>query len=499
MGRLARLLDDGKADIQIAWVKTGASRPAGLEALFELERMLLRGGAACGADAVRKDACGAHKQTGRNPDIVVDFTGVEREAADTARLYLRPLYNGVAGEGAALAAVLAGDLPFIEIRNETDGAIVDAGLPSAETADGLSGSLDTIMARTATLLSAIVSGKPRLAPLKVARRDRNDARFPASYVLRGLAGAIAKRIYRLCCYSPHWRVGWRYTDDAGIWGSGDLSGPEWNSIASPAHRFFADPFPVTWKGRTFVFFEDLDHRVGKGTISAIEFGEAGPQGPLIPVLEEPWHLSYPFLIEHDGELWMIPESTGNRDVALYKCTEFPNRWERHTTLLSGLELADATIIRHGGFHYLFGATRDGAGGYSDTLSLFYASDLFGPWMPHASNPVLLDRTSARPAGNLVTINGKIWRPVQDCTDGYGCALGLAEVVELSPTSFKQIVRHVIRPGPLWPGRKLHTLNRCGRLELIDGTSIQPKVRALGVPGAWSKRDRQDELGAVPAG
>ena len=108
MGRLARLLDDGNADIQIAWVRTAASRPAGLEALFELERMLLRGGAPCGADAVGKDACGTGKQAGGNPDIVVDFTGVEREATDTARLYLRPLYNGAAGEDAALAAVLAG-------------------------------------------------------------------------------------------------------------------------------------------------------------------------------------------------------------------------------------------------------------------------------------------------------------------------------------------------------------------------------------------------------
>jgi hypothetical protein len=72
--------------------------------------------------------------------------------------------------------------------------------------------------------------------------------------------------------------------------------------------------------------------------------------------------------------------------------------------------------------------------------------------------------------------------VQDCTDGYGCALGLAEVTELSPNSFSQVVRHVIRPGPLWPGRKLHTLNRCGRLELIDGTSIQPKTTAFELPG-----------------
>jgi hypothetical protein len=496
MARLAMLLDDGHADIQIAWVRTEATRPAGLEALFELERMLLRNGESSGADAVRKDACGPPKRTGRDADIVIDFTNVAPEATCTSRLYLRPLCNGAAGEDAALAAILSGDLPVIEIRNEIGGEILDAGQPSAETADGLSGSLDTVMARTATLLSAIVSGKPRLAPRKINGFDHRRSRSPTSYVLRGLAGAIVKRIYRLCCYSPHWRIGWRHTDDAGIWSSGNLSGPEWRAISSPAHRFYADPFPVTWKGRTFVFFEELDHRVGKGIISAIEFGDAGPKGPSIPVLEEPWHLSYPFLIQHDDELWMIPESTGNRDVTLYKCVEFPNRWERHTTLLSGLELADATIVRRGEFHYLFGATRDGAGGYSDTLSLFYAHDLFGPWLPHASNPVMIDRASARPAGNFVTINGQMWRPVQDCTDGYGCALGLAEVVELSPTSFKQIVRHTIGPGPLWPGRKLHTLNRCGRLELIDGTSIQPKIRALGIPCGRPQRDGQGDLELV---
>jgi hypothetical protein len=196
---------------------------------------------------------------------------------------------------------------------------------------------------------------------------------------------------------------------------------------------------------------------------------------------------------------MIPESTGNRDVALYKCIDFPNRWERHTTLLSGQELADATIISRDGLYYLFGATRDGAGGYSDTLSIFYANQLFGPWIPCASNPVMVDRAGARPAGNFVTLNGQLWRPVQDCTDGYGCALGLAEVVELSPTSFKQTVRHLLRPGPLWPGRKLHTLNRCGRLELIDGTSIQPKISAFGLSTrtATARRTARSQTGSLP--
>jgi len=128
MTRLAALLDDGHVDIQIAWVRTGASRPAGLEALFELERMLLRNGRSSGADAVSKDACGTHKRTDRKPDIVIDFTNVEPEAACSPRLYLRPLYNGAAGEDAVLAAILSGDLPLIEIRNEIGGEILDAGL-----------------------------------------------------------------------------------------------------------------------------------------------------------------------------------------------------------------------------------------------------------------------------------------------------------------------------------------------------------------------------------
>ena len=104
---------------------------------------------------------------------------------------------------------------------------------------------------------------------------------------------------------------------------------------------------MTWQGRTFVFFEDLDHRVGKGVISAIAFDGSGPSGPVTPVLEEPWHLSYPFLIEADGELWMIPESSQHGDVALYRCVEFPDKWERHATLLSGeLEIHESPRGRY---------------------------------------------------------------------------------------------------------------------------------------------------------
>ncbi|OKO85029.1 hypothetical protein AC629_20065 [Bradyrhizobium sp. NAS80.1] len=470
-------IDGRDVPVRIAWTATTESRPAGLDALFELERMVLHKGKPSGAGKLEITPERAEAGAG-TADVIVDFTGAARDPKCSARLYLRPLFNGAAGENAALAAILAGDLPVVEIVNEVDGAVLDRGHPSEEIAAGLSGALETVMARTLTMVAAILSGRPRILP-QLARPAADAARRgPVGYVARGLAVSIAKEIYRLCCYAPHWHVGWRFSENAGVWQTKDLSGPGWTVLADPGHRFYADPFPITWQGRTFVFFEDLDHRVGKGIISAIEFGDTGPVGEVVPVLEEPWHLSYPFLIEDDGELWMVPESSLHGDVALYKCIRFPDKWERHATLLSGLELADVTITRHNGLNYLFGAWRDGTGGYSDSLAIYYADHLLGPWLPHASNPVLIDRASARPAGNFVTINDKLWRPVQDCTKGYGAALGLAEIVELSPTTFRQIARHSLRPGPAWPGRKLHTLNRCGRLEVIDGSRIQPWTRAF---------------------
>ena len=477
MLRAIRQIAAEHAQVCVRWVSDQPRPPAGLATLLDLERLLLRGGRRSDADALDR----ATIPTGHDaatPDVVIDFTEAPHRAGDRPQLYLRPLYNGRAGENAVLDAILAGDLPMIEIRDEMSGAIVDGGHPSAEEADGLGGGLVTVMSRSITLLSAVVARGPRPMPALLARADAGTPVSPAGYLMCSLVQAIALRIYRLCCYSPHWRIGWRHVDDDGVWARGDLSGPSWQVVRSPATHFYADPFPVTWQGRTFVFFDDLDPRVGKGTISAIEFGAHGPIGEAIPVLEEPWHLSYPFLMTFDGALWMIPESSANRDVTLYKCIEFPHRWEPQATLLSGLELADATIVRRGGYYYLFGATRDGAGGYSDTLSIYYADHPLRPWQAHGSNPVLLDRVAARPAGNFIERHGRLLRPAQDCSNGYGCALTLIEVEELTPSSFRQSVRHVIGPGCEWPGRKLHTLNRSGRLEVIDGTTIQPRIKGL---------------------
>lgn len=476
MERVINALSRDDIAVQIAWVDSSVAKPQGLDLLFELERMVLKRGVRDGSEGLSADAVGRGLSAKGDPDVVVDFSSAADQKTTSARR-LTPLYNGVVGENGILEAALAGDLPRIDILDEGSGQIVSSGYPSAEAAQGLSGALDAVMARTLTLLAGALAGRSASADRRGERGASQGMRSPVPYMLSSLGRALALEIYRLCCYSPHWRVGWRFTDDEGIWARGDLSGAAWNVVPDPGVRFYADPFPVIWRGQTFVFVEELDHRVGKGFISAIPFDERGPTGPAVPVLEENWHLSYPFLMEHEGSLWMIPESMAHRDVAIYRCVEFPGRWERHATLLTDIQLSDATITEHNGMYYLFGALWDGAGGYSDTLAIYHSTSLFGPWRSHAQNPVLVDRANARPGGSFVKRAGRLWRPIQDCSEGYGSGMALAEVTDLSPTTFQQAIHHRLKPGPLWPGRKLHTLNRAGRLEVIDGTTIRPKLTA----------------------
>jgi hypothetical protein len=227
-----------------------------------------------------------------------------------------------------------------------------------------------------------------------------------------------------------------------------------------------------------LFVEDFDHRNGKAIISVVPFGERGPQGPAQPVLEEPWHLSYPFLLAHGGHIWMIPESSAAGRVDLYRADPFPHRWIHEATLVSGVEASDATVVRHGGCLWMLAATRDGAGSWSDTLSIFSAPDLLGPWQPHPLNPVLIDQATARPAGTMFVRDGKLYRPVQDCTHGYGTGIGLAEVTRLDHDGFDQKIHALLRADPSWPGRRFHTLNRAGRLECIDGAAYSPRSRFL---------------------
>lgn len=215
----------------------------------------------------------------------------------------------------------------------------------------------------------------------------------------------------------------------------------------PGNQYQADPFLWEHLGRTYCFFETYDYRINRGSISVGEVGDRG----LIDVrtaLSTDCHLSFPFLFEHDGQLFMMPESCGNKRLEIWRCTRFPDRWELHSTALEGLVAADSHLARIGEDWWLFtNISDDPFGDMSSELHLFRVDgpDLANP-VPHPLNPVVFDSRTARNAGRLIERDGVFYRPSQDNSHGvYGHGLNIMRIDRISLEDYSETLVRRIEP------------------------------------------------------
>lgn len=239
-------------------------------------------------------------------------------------------------------------------------------------------------------------------------------------------------------------------------------------LIPPSDRFYADPFPIRVADQDYIFFEELEYATGKGVISYIKIDESGCASTPRLALSSDVHLSYPFLLEWNGEIFMIPETAQNRTVTLYRAASFPDKWEPVGDLLQDVNAADATFIEHEGSWYMFVNISEYGGSTCDELFLFYADTPLGPWLPHALNPIKSDVRSSRPAGKIFKQDGRLIRPTQDCSKTYGYAIQFCEISKLTRDDFKEEIVGRIDPTWLKGLTGTHTYNRSSTIETLDG-------------------------------
>jgi len=239
----------------------------------------------------------------------------------------------------------------------------------------------------------------------------------------------------------------------------------------PSDRYWADPFPIQHDGRFYVFAEEVVRRESKGRIVVIELAANGTVKGPTPVLERPYHLSYPFVFAWNSEYYMIPESRANRTVELYKATRFPFDWQFERNLLTDVRAVDATLAQIGELWWMFANVQgpsepDGLESW-ENLHLYYAASPLGPWTPHRGNPVKSDVASARPAGRLFEWQGHYFRPAQNCSRGYGSSISINRIETLTPDEYRE--REVGHVSPEWmPGLVgVHTVNAEAGLTVVD--------------------------------
>lgn len=248
------------------------------------------------------------------------------------------------------------------------------------------------------------------------------------------------------------------------------------TLAMPPGHFYADPFLLRRNGKNYLFFEDFDFRAGKAAIACAELDESGNCGEPQVVLAAGYHLSYPFVFEWSGEVYMIPETRMCNRIELYRAVDFPRRWILEKVILDKVTAVDATLLEHDGKFWLFtNIAADGAN-VMDELHLFSADSPLGMWQPHPKNPIVSDVRRARPAGALFWEDGQLLRPAQDCSVRYGRAIVLNRVEELSETEYRETPAQ--RIGPDWKRGNLctHTYNRNEDFEVLDGMLLRRQLR-----------------------
>lgn len=300
--------------------------------------------------------------------------------------------------------------------------------------------------------------------------------------------AVAGRRVRRALYDEPWFIGVRRRDGREAGRLAD--GPPFVLVDPPAGRSFADPFVLDDGGQVYVFFEDLDAAVGRAHISYLALDRQGrPTGERGRALETGHHLSYPFVFRRDGEIFMIPESSADRTISLYRAVDFPTKWTLERVLMEGLIAVDATLLEHDGRLWLFAAVFAEGASPNDDLYLFSAPGLGAEWEPHPANPVVADVRSARPAGPIFRSDGKLIRPAQDCSRVYGGAIVLNRIDLLTPEAYRETQIAVITPT--WDARleATHTYAFGDSIEVVDGRRLVRRTLRQRAPRLFGRRHR----------
>ena len=308
------------------------------------------------------------------------------------------------------------------------------------------------------------------------RGSRPLYRMPSSgTVARWLARVAARRLVDRALTlrrNAHWRVALRRSETPLYAEPTRGALQEFRWIEGPADAFWADPFLLERAGHTWLFFEELDYRTDKGSLRCGRLSESGELLDVRTVLARPYHLSYPHVFSHEGEVFMLPESEESGTVDLYRARRFPDDWILERTLLN-IKTVDSTVFEVDERWWMLTSPMI-VDSHAPITYAFTAPSLFGPWTLASNTPVSDDVRHARCGGQVFRHQSELWQPAQDCSGRYGRALVFTKL-RVGLHGISKSVATVIEPN--WLPRMVgtHSYNRAGPWEAIDGLFLERRL------------------------
>lgn len=224
-------------------------------------------------------------------------------------------------------------------------------------------------------------------------------------------------------------------------------------------KFVADPFLIK-DGKTWdLFFEVYNNATKQGDLAVATSTNTWIWKYQKVIIDEPFHLSYPYVFKADDGYYLIPESFEDNSIRLYKADQFPTKWSFVKRLVEGRDYVDNSIVYYNNKWWLFSSVTS-----NDKLYLHYADSLAGPWMEHPQSPIVVgDVHKSRPSGRLLIYDGKLFRFTMDIDPPVGTHQVMAyQITEITPDSYSEKLAQdapIVSPsGSGWNGEAMHQLD-----------------------------------------
>ncbi len=220
--------------------------------------------------------------------------------------------------------------------------------------------------------------------------------------------------------------------------------------------FVADPFMLYAHQTWYMFFEVMHADWQRGVIGLATSRDGWHWQYARVVLQESFHLSYPYVFTWQDAYYMVPETLEAEAIRVYMAVDFPTTWVCVANVLAG-EYADPSLFRADGKWWMLVCSTPWQ---HDTLCLYYADTLLGPWRAHAQNPLIQgDAHRARPGGRVMVLGDRIIRYAQDDAPFYGKQVRAFEITELTTTRYTETEvpeSPVLQPsGAGWNAKGMH--------------------------------------------
>lgn len=230
--------------------------------------------------------------------------------------------------------------------------------------------------------------------------------------------------------------------------------------------WMADPFLFENNGETYLFFEKMNMVTHLGSIAYCKI-QNDPEkmfGEIHEAINEPFHLSFPNVFRYGKEIYMIPESSAEKQIRLYRAVQFPGKWEYLCNLVEGIEAADTTVRVEDDMLFIMAYTE------KPEQSYVYYVDMESL----TTSPVKeVKVTALRPAGNSLCYDGVNYRVFQECKESYGKFIYLyKEIGNLKDGTYQDEYYGIIDSSNIdikmkYTPSHIHTIGRTSKYEVID--------------------------------